>query len=118
MRMTMKTYLMGSILLLGLGSLAEAQAPVVATPPTFGFSLPSVEGTMTYSLSASEAFLTGYEGSGADTTTSLSGSVGYLSSSPNKPFSLVYSGGYLFSTVSGYPPNTTFQRSRILQRPR
>ena len=105
----MKTYLVAPILLLAIGSLAEAQAPPMATPPSFGFSLPSVEGTLTYSLSASESYLTGYQNGGTDTTTSLSGSLGYLSSSPDKPFSLVYSGGYLYSTVPGYPGSSTFQ---------
>jgi hypothetical protein len=105
----MRTYLVAPILLLAIGSMAEAQEPPMATPPSFGFSLPSVEGTLTYSLSASESFLTGYQNSGADTTTSLSGSLGYLSSSPDKPFSLVYSGGYLYSTVPGYPGSSTFQ---------
>lgn len=105
----MKTTLLAPILLLTIGSVAKAQAPPLATPPSFGFSLPSVEGTLTYSLSASESYLTGYQNGGADTTTSLSGSLGYLSSSPNKPFSLVYSGGYLYSTVPGYPGSSTFQ---------
>jgi hypothetical protein len=104
----MKAYLVAPVLLLAVGVRAKAQAPPLSTPPTFGFSLPSVEGTMTYSLSASEAFLTGY-GGGANYSTALSGSLGYLSSSPNKPFSLVYSGGYLYSSVPGYPPNSTFQ---------
>jgi hypothetical protein len=105
----MKTILVAPLLFLAIGSRAEAQAPPMATAPSFGFSLPSAEGTLTYSLSASESFLTGSEASGTDTTTSLSGSLGYLSSSPNKPFSLVYSGGYLYSTVSGYPGSSTFQ---------
>ena len=104
----MKSYLVVPVLLLALGVRAKAQAPPTSTPPTFGFSLPSVEGTLTYSLSASEAFLTGY-GGGVDYSTAVSGSLGYLSSSPTKPFSLVYSGGYLYSSVPGYPPNSTFQ---------
>jgi hypothetical protein len=104
----MKAYLMGPVLLLALGVRAEAQAPPLSTPPSFGFSLPSVEGTMTYSLSASEAFLTGY-GGGLNYSTALSGSLGYLSSSPSKPFSLVYSGGFLYSSVPGYPSASTFQ---------
>jgi len=108
MRISMKTYLVAPVLLLALGFRAEAQAPPTSTPPTFGFSLPSVEGTMTYSLSASESFLTGYN-NGVNESTALSGSLGYLSSSPNKPFSLVYSGGYLYSSVPGYPANSTFQ---------
>ena len=108
MRITMKSYLMAPVLLLALGVRAQAQAPPLSTPPSFGFSLPSVEGTMTYSLSASEAFLTGY-GGGVNYSTALSGSLGYLSSSPSKPFSLVYSGGFLYSSVPGYPSASTFQ---------
>jgi hypothetical protein len=108
MRNSMKTYLVATVVLLALGVRAEAQAPPTSTPPSFGFSLPSVEGTMTYSLSASESFLTGYN-NGVNESTALSGSLGYLSSSPNKPFSLVYSGGYLYSSVPGYPANSTFQ---------
>jgi hypothetical protein len=111
MRLTMKTYLVAPMLILALGSLAQAQdvpAAIVSTP-TFGFSLPSVEGTLTYSLSAAESADTGYTAGGVDYTTSLSGSLGYLSSSPNKPFSLVYSGGYLYSSVPGYPASSTFQ---------
>ena len=104
----MKAYLVAAVLLLTLGVRAEAQAPPLSTPPTFGFSLPSVEGTMTYSLSASESVLTGYNG-GTDYSTALSGSLGYLSSSPSKPFSLVFSGGYLYSSVPGYPSSSTFQ---------
>lgn len=107
----MKTYLVAPVMLLALGSLAHAQdvPTTMASTPTFGFSLPSIEGTMTYSLSATEAFETGYSGGGVDHLTTLSGSLGYLSSSPNKPFSLVYSGGYLYSSVQGYPTSSTFQ---------
>ena len=104
----MKRYLVAPVLLLALGWRAEAQAPPVATPPTFGFFLPTVEGTLTYSLSASESFLIGYN-DGVNYLTAVSGSLGYLSSSPNKPFSLVYSGGYLYSSVPGYPGSSTFQ---------
>ena len=107
----MKTYLVAPVMLLALGSLAQAQdvpAAAVSTP-SFGFSLPSVEGTLTYSLSAAESVDTGYASGGVDSTTSLSGSLGYLSSSPDKPFSLVYSGGYLYSTIPGYPASSTFQ---------
>jgi hypothetical protein len=109
MNLSMKTTLVALTLALAVGSVAAAQAPPLATPPSFGFSLPSVEGTLTYSLSASESFLTGYQANGFATTTSLSGSLGYLSSSPDKPFSLVYSGGYLYSSGQGYPGSTTFQ---------
>jgi hypothetical protein len=105
----MKTTLVALLLSLAGGYVASAQAPPLATAPSFGFSLPSVEGTLTYSLSGSESFLIGDQTSGLATTTSLSGSVGYLSPSPNKPFSLVYSGGYLYSTGQGNLGSTTFQ---------
>ena len=104
----MKIYLVASVLFLTFAWSAEAQEPPLSAPPTFGFSLPSVEGTMTYSLSASESLLTGYN-NGTDYSTAVSGSLGYLSSSPNKPFSLVYSGGYIYSSVEGYPSSSTFQ---------
>ena len=102
----MKIYLVASVLFLTFAWSAEAQEPPLSAPPTFGFSLPSVEGTMTYSLSASESLLTGYN-NGTDYSTAVSGSLGYLSSSPNKPFSLVYSGGYIYSSVEGYPSSST-----------
>ncbi|MGA7158355.1 MAG: hypothetical protein WBY53_16015 [Acidobacteriaceae bacterium] len=105
----MKAYVVAPIMLFALGAMAQAQAPPMSSSPSFGFSLPTVEGTMTYSLSGSESFLTGYGASGVNEMTAISGSLGYLSSSPNKPFSLVYSGGYLYSSVPGYPPNSTFQ---------
>ena len=109
MRIAMKTCLVAPVLLIALGAMAQEQAPPVASAPTFGFSLPTVEGTLTYSLSASESFLTGPGYGAGDETTAFSGSLGYLSSSPDKPFSLVYSGGYLHSTVPGYPGSSTFQ---------
>jgi hypothetical protein len=103
-------------MLFALGSLAQAQdvPAAVTSTPTFGFSLPSVEGTLTYSLSASQSFTTGY-GNGVDYSTAFSGSLGYLSSSPNKPFSLVYSGGYIYSSVPGYPASSTFQNLAVSQ---
>ena len=57
----MKTYLVASAMFLAVGSLAQAQdvPAAVTSTPTFGFSLPSVEGTLTYSLSAAESFETG-----------------------------------------------------------
>jgi hypothetical protein len=101
---------MALAMLCAIASLAPAQDVPAAAPstPTFGFTLPSVEGTMTYSLSASQSFMTGY-GNGIDYSTVFSGSLGYLSSSPNKPFSLVYSGGYIYSSNPGYPGSSTFQ---------
>lgn len=105
----MKTCLLATAMMMALGTAAQAQEPPTPTSPSFGFSLPTVEGTLTYSLSASESFLTGYNNGSVDHSTAVSGSLGYLSSSPDKPFSLVYSGGYIYSSVPGYPGSSTFQ---------
>jgi hypothetical protein len=113
----MKTYLVAPLVLFALGPLAQAQdVPAAATPsaPSFGFSLPSVEGTMTYALSGSESFVTGY-GNGVDYTTGITGDVALLTSSLSKPFSLVYSGGYLYNSVPGTPASTTFQNLAFSQ---
>lgn len=113
----MKTHLVAPLLLLTLGSLAHAQMPAATTSPSpgFGFSLPTVEGTMTYALTASEALETGYGVGSAASQTTLSGDLAYLSSSQTKPFSLVYSGGYLYTNMPGYPASSTFQNLALSQ---
>jgi hypothetical protein len=112
----MKPCLVAPLVLLAFGTFAQAQnQPPVNTPPSFGFSLPTVEGTMSYSLSASESFLTGEGDGNVDHTTSLSGNFAYLSSSVSKPFSMVYSGGYLETSVPGTPSNSTFQNLAFSQ---
>lgn len=87
-----------------------AQALPAATAPTpyEGFALPSVGGTLRYSLSASESVIFGYNGqpgTGANAYTNVSGNLAYLSRSETHPFSAVYSGGYLFgnSNEPSYP---------------
>ena len=105
MRLTMKTYLVAPVILLAFGSLAHAQdvPAVVVSTPTFGFSLPSVEGTMTYSLNAAESIIPGMAPV-ASTRRPLSAEASAISPrAPNKPFSLVYSGGYIYSSMPGYP---------------
>lgn len=89
---------------------ADAPASVTNIMPTgdFGFNLPSRLGTLSYSLSGSEMLETGY-GNGVDTSTALSGNLAYLSTSERAPFSFVYSGGYLFTTVPGSNASSTFQ---------
>jgi opacity protein-like surface antigen len=113
----MKTCLVAPLFLLTLGSAASAQAPQPITPsaPNFGFSLPTTEGTLTYALSGTESFLTGQGESGLDHTTVLSGDLAYLSTSVNKPFSIVYSGGYLLTSTPGTPESTTFQNLALSQ---
>jgi hypothetical protein len=74
--------------------------PAVTSAPTFqGFQLPTELGTMHYALSFGERVRTGYYGSAGDVwTTDVSGEAGYLSRSENRPFSMVYSGGYLHNS--------------------
>ncbi len=86
----------------------QANPTATAPDPYSAFALPTVGGSLRYSLSASETVLTGYNGtsgSGASTYTSFSGNVAYLSSSQRHPFSAVYSGGYLIGSSSfpSYP---------------
>ncbi len=105
----MKSCLMVPMLMLMVGATAHGQNQPIENQPSFGFSLPKVEGTMTYALTGTEAAMTGFGVSGVAYMTSLSGDLGYLSSSVSDPFSLVYSGGYIYTNQPGYPPNTTFQ---------
>ena len=110
MRVLMKTRLMVPILVMTLGATARGQNQPIVNQPSFGFSLPKVEGTLTYALNGSQTLITGYGGAtGNAYMSSLSGDLAYLSSSVSKPFSLVYSGGYLYFNEAGYPSNTTFQ---------
>src|SRR6202789_1702207 len=117
MRIFMKTSLLAPLFLFTLGPAASAQAPQPITPsaPNFGFSLPTTEGTLTSALSGTESFLTGQGESGLDHTTVLSGDLAYLSTSVNKPFSIVYSGGYLLTSTPGTPESTTFQNLALSQ---
>jgi hypothetical protein len=84
-----------------LCTLARGQdIPAVTTAPAYsGFQLPSIPGNLTYGLNGSERFRSGHYGNGDNVwSTSLSGQVGYLSRSVARPFSLVYSGGYIYNS--------------------
>ena len=114
----MKTHRVAPLIILMLGSLAHAQMPAATASPSpgFGFSLPTVEGTVTYALTGSESVTTGAGyGNTAASEAVLSGDVAYLSSSQTKPFSLVYSGGYLYSNIPGFPASSTFQNLALSQ---
>lgn len=97
---------------------AHGQAAPAATGPSpyQGFSLPSIGGSLSYALTASESVVFGYNGqpgSGAIAYTNLSGSLAYLSRSEVYPFSAVYSGGYLFGNSS--QPSYFFQDLALSQ---
>lgn len=110
------------ISLLGLPAAARAQAdspaPVSNAMPAsgFGFNLPTHLGTLTYSLSGSEMLETTSEaGASVDSTTALSGNLGYLSTSQRYPFSMIYSGGLFFTSVPGSSSTETFQDLAVSQ---
>lgn len=95
---------------------ADSPAAVSNTMPTnnFGFNLPTHLGTLSYSLSGSEMVETGFS-NGVETSTALSGNLAYISKSDRNPFSLVYSGGYLFTKVPGSSTSETFQDIAVSQ---
>jgi hypothetical protein len=82
---------------------AESAASVTNAMPSndFGFNLPTHVGTLSYSLSASELIETGYGNGSVYASTALSGNLAYLSKSEQFPFSLLYTGGVVFSGVPG-----------------
>jgi hypothetical protein len=90
---------------LGLSRLAHGQAAPAGSGsgPAFnpGPTLPAIDGTFSYALSASEAIQGGYYGgSGVTYLTNLSGNVEYISPSQVHPFSMLYGGGVQFSSYS------------------
>jgi hypothetical protein len=95
-------------MILGMGSMAQSQATTGSTPVyNPGPTLPLIDGTFQYSLFASEVAQTGYV-SGVSSSTDLGGSMEYASKSVTSPFSMIYSGGYIFNTQSGVG-SSTFQ---------
>jgi hypothetical protein len=88
-----------SMLSLGSPSLGQAIPAASSNPPSTGFQLPSIAGTMSYSLSANETFTTGYYGgTGTDTSTGVNGNLALITASKLDPFSMVFAGGHYFST--------------------
>jgi hypothetical protein len=82
--------------------LAHAQdIPAVTGPVSYqGFQLPDSLGSLSYALSASEALRSGYySGSGAVWSSNISGDLAYLSKSDVHPFNLLYSGGYIHTSI-------------------
>jgi len=104
-----------SVLFHASSGYGQAAPAVTTSAPIQGFGIPDFRGSLSYAVSASESFTTGYNGgNGNVTSTNISGDVAYLSRSENHPFSAVYSGGFL-GTTSGYQPSTTFQNLSLSQ---
>lgn len=89
----------------------DTTAPVSNAMPSnnFGFNLPTHLGTLTYALSGSELLQTGYGNGSVYASTDLSGDLAYLSKSEFDPFSLIYTGGLVFSGLPGTSSVETFQ---------
>jgi hypothetical protein len=82
----------------------QATPAAVAAAPRYnpGPNLPLIDGNIQYALSGSEIIQLGANGeSGTSSTTSLSGDVEYLSTSAEHPFTMLYAGGVLFSSLAG-----------------
>ncbi len=82
---------------------AESTASVTNTMPgsNFGFNLPTHVGSLAYSLTGSELIESGYGTGSVYASSVISGNLAYLSKSEQAPFSLVYSGGVVFTGVPG-----------------
>ena len=119
MRSPIKTSLAMMVCLLGAAHMVEAQATPAGTVsnPTYnpGPNLPLIDGNFQYAISAAEILQFGYFGnSGVTPTTSLSGDVEYLSQSTVHPFSMLYAGGVLFSSIQNQR-TSTFQTFTVSQ---
>lgn len=97
-------------LLLGLVSAARSQAvPAVTRAGGYlGFQLPTVQGALQYSVSASEILTFGFDGAANNAhASSVSGNIAFLSSGNQHPLSVLYSGAYLFAASN--EPSTFVQ---------
>lgn len=108
--------LIPSALACGANARGQAVPVIIAPTPYEGFQLPTIGGSLRYSLTASEAIIFGYNGlpgNGANALTNLSGDLAYLSKSTRRPFSAVYSGGYLFGNSN--EPSYVYQNLAVSQ---
>jgi hypothetical protein len=83
--------------------------PTAEASPGSGPSLSWIDGTLHYSLGASQLIQDGlYNAGNVSYATNLSGSAGYASMSKDAPFSMLYAGGVMFNGGSGLG-TTTYQ---------
>lgn len=97
------------LLAAGLHGVAFAQATpaATATPTVPTLNTAPFAGQLSYSLSASQSLLFGYNGeTGLTSTTNVSGSSAFVSASQTHPTSFLYAGGYLFGENTGQPSST------------
>lgn len=104
------------LLSLGLTSAAYGQALPAATadPISTGFHLPTTAGQLSYSLSASENFTSGFfTSTGWQSSTSLSGNLAMITASRSYPFSMIVSSGRSWSTSA--EPSTNYADIAVSQ---
>ncbi|MDR3746522.1 MAG: hypothetical protein P4K80_10375 [Acidobacteriaceae bacterium] len=90
-----------ALLLLSLGAIhADAQAVPAAAPPSLGFALPTMAGSLQYAISVSEILSSNNFGnsSGVQAGTSLSGDLAFITNSKNDPFSMIFNTGRTWSS--------------------
>jgi hypothetical protein len=90
-------------LLLSLGAIhVGAQAVPAAAPPSLGFSLPTMAGSLQYAVSVSEILSSNNFGnsSGVQAGTSINGDLAFITSSKNDPFSMIFNTGRTWSSSS------------------
>ena len=102
------------LLLLPVLHAAAQDVPAAsAAVPYTGFTLPDASGTLRMSLNVSERVSFGYDGSnGTSNGVSCSGIAAYLSGSPSRPFSAVYTASYV--SDGGNSSNGLNQPTRVL----
>lgn len=94
-----------SCMIPAVGVAVGQSAPVRSGSPLYtGFQLPTVGGTLHYSLSAAERLTFGYTSTlGTVSAATVSGNIGLITPSKSKPTDLSASIGYLASTGGGQP---------------
>jgi len=114
MRGSVKFYLALALCAAAVPAIYGQAVPASSMSPTIGPNLPTIDGVLHYSLSASEMFQTGYRSQGVTAMTSLSGNAGYNSRSTVRPFSMLYAGGVLLGNRYGQGVRT-FQNFAVSQ---
>ncbi len=101
--------LAGSLLLKLLAAAHGQAIPAVTRAGGYlGFQLPTVQGSLQYSVSASEILTFGYNGAANNAhASSVAGNLAFLSSGNQHPLSVLYSGAYLFAASN--EPSTFVQ---------
>ena len=111
----MKKWIPVSMMLLASVALHGQAVPTAEASPASGPKLSWIDGTVHYSLGASQLIQDGLYGSGdISGSTNFTGSAGYASMSKDKPFSMLYSGGVMFNTGNNLGTQT-YQNISVAQ---